>query len=201
MFLECTVFNVTNTCKEWSKKSHEKFKNLYSCVIKNGIPAHRRYQFIKQSMVLKWNEIIFYFLCFMWQHLMGFIFRVQCCVFQPVNKCFPHCILVKIILCGFLHLFYHNGEKNKKRKKYRNKIKCRLTHNGWWTLGENILPPFACSFLLFQLFAWKTLKKHISTSVWSVQQPNAGQNIHKQPFTDLIWPKSLIPNDREQDGC
>ena len=29
----------------------------------------------------------------------------------------------------------------------------------------------------FQLFAPKTLKKHILTSVWSVQHPNAGENI------------------------
>ena len=31
-------------------------------------------------------------------------------------------------------------------------------------------------------FAWKTLKKHISKSVWHVQHPNAGQNI-QHPFT------------------
>ena len=30
----------------------------------------------------------------------------------------------------------------------------------------------------FQIFAPKMLKKHISTSVWSAQHPNAGQNRH-----------------------
>ena len=37
---------------------------------------------------------------------------------------------------------------------------------------------FFCFFLIFQLFEWKTLKKHISSSIWSAQHPNTGQNTH-----------------------
>ena len=47
-----------------------------------------------------------------------------------------------------------------------------------------ILHHFFCFSFLFQLFCTKTLNKHIWTSVWSGQHPNAGLN-----KGCLNWPK------------
>ena len=43
--------------------------------------------------------------------------------------------------------------------------------------NPQILSQFSCFFLLFPVFGWKTKKKHILISSWSVQHPNAVQNI------------------------
>ena len=45
----------------------------------------------------------------------------------------------------------------------------------------SILSPFSCFFSFFNFLGQKTLKKHILTSLWSVQHPKAGQNI-QHPF-------------------
>ena len=44
-----------------------------------------------------------------------------------------------------------------------------------------MLHQFSCFFFsIFDFWAQKTLKKHILTSVWSVQHQNAGRNIQQQ---------------------
>ena len=55
---------------------------------------------------------------------------------------------------------------------------------------------FCCKFLaFFSFFAEKTLKMTISTSVWSAQHPNAGQNI-QQPRQGVVidreWPSAIL---------
>ena len=63
-----------------------------------------------------------------------------------------------------------------------------------------VLQHIFCFFLFFSISAWKTLKMNISTSFWSVQHPNAGQNIQHElnllPSSFLFSPYSnecLIP--------
>ena len=48
----------------------------------------------------------------------------------------------------------------------------------WCKLKKLFFPKFCCVFFcIFQLLAQKTLIMHILNSVWSAQDPNAGQSI------------------------
>ena len=54
-------------------------------------------------------------------------------------------------------------------------------------LKKRVFAKFCCKFLAFlRFFAQKMLKMTISTSVWSAQHPNAGQNLQQPPL-----PRSL----------
>ena len=97
----------------------------------------------------------------------------------------------------FQHKMLKNAKKrNKFATKFRKIFFFKLAPKRWSTFFVNktldqrfggnlkknifckILRNFFCFFEFFQLFCKKTLKMYISTSVWCVQYPNAGQNIH-----------------------
>ena len=54
----------------------------------------------------------------------------------------------------------------------------------WVQIKKNSFAKCCINFFLFQLFGMKNVEKHILTSFWSAQQPNAGQNIQQASETD-----------------
>ena len=65
---------------------------------------------------------------------------------------------------------------------------CKLKSPAFWQdFGANFL-----LFMFFNFWAQKTLKTHISTSVWHGQHPNAGQNIQQIFFESLELLQHLL---------
>ena len=102
-------------------------------------------------------------------------------------------------LLNMLIFFYQLGKIHMDKKKNyffsgNKTIDKRFEANlkgpffGW------VLQHIFCFFLFFSISAWKTLKMNISTSFWSVQHPNAGQNIQHElnllPSSFLLSPHS-----------
>ena len=136
------------------------------------------------------------------------IYLSICCIFWRVFGCWvlDNYTIITIhlpILTLYCYLMFHPFCTKKRVFAYEHMffLGIKILTIIWVRAQKYLFSPHFASFLavLFSSFlAWKTLKRQVSTSVWSAQHPNTCQNIQPllPPIGGVIFSYSQnVPND------